>query len=81
MNGLLDRPLAPVYLSTSSNKGRKYAHTLELVQPDALAPCWVGVHSAKANAIVASLLESRCGPRVGFRAYNPSLLRLQLSGP
>lgn len=61
MTGLLDRPLAPVYLSTSSNKGRKYAHTLEMVQPDALAPCWVGVHSAKANAIVASLLEKRYG--------------------
>ena len=60
MIGLLDRPLAPVYLSTSSSKSRKYRHTLELIQPHALLPAWVGVHSAKANAIVASLLGRRC---------------------
>lgn len=60
MIGLLDRALAPVYLSTSTNKGRKYIHTLELIQPDAQLPTWVGIHSAKANAIVASLLERRC---------------------
>jgi sugar fermentation stimulation protein A len=36
---------------------RRYAHTLEIVQPEEEGP-YVGVHSASANAIVAALLAS-----------------------
>lgn len=55
MTGLLDDLPVPVYLSKSSNKSRKYAHTLEWMRVD---DTWVGVHSAKANAMVAKLLDA-----------------------
>ena len=55
MTGLLDDLPVPVCLSKSSNKNRKYAHTLEWMKVDGT---WVGVHSAKANAMVAALLDS-----------------------
>jgi DNA-binding sugar fermentation-stimulating protein len=40
MTGLLDRPMAPCWLSTSSNAKRKYKHTLEAIQPEA-GGAWV----------------------------------------
>eukprot|EP00884_Botryococcus_braunii_P015348 jgi/Botrbrau1/2497/Bobra.0226s0053.1 len=57
MTGLLDRPMAPVLVSTSSNAKRKYRHTLELIQPEE-SGAYVGVHSAMANAVVAAFLSS-----------------------
>lgn len=57
MTGLLDTLPAPALLSKSSSATRKYAHTLEWMRPDFTSP-WVGVHSAKANAMVRALLES-----------------------
>jgi DNA-binding sugar fermentation-stimulating protein len=41
MTGLLDLPMANVWLSTSANAKRKYAHTLEAIQPEPHGP-WVG---------------------------------------
>lgn len=58
MTGLLDRPLAPVCLSTSTNAKRKYAHTLELIQPEE-GGAWVGVHSANANKIILGMLQGK----------------------
>eukprot|EP01025_Chloroclados_australasicus_P033731 TRINITY_DN34468_c0_g1_i2.p1 TRINITY_DN34468_c0_g1~~TRINITY_DN34468_c0_g1_i2.p1 ORF type:complete len:257 (-),score=31.61 TRINITY_DN34468_c0_g1_i2:559-1329(-) len=56
MTGLLDRELAPVMLSISNNKKRKYAHTLEQIEiEDGLN---VGVHSALANTFANSILEA-----------------------
>ena len=56
MTGLLDRPLAPVRLSTSTNSKRKYVHTLEMIQPTP-GGCWVGVHSALANKLARLALD------------------------
>ncbi|KXZ43107.1 hypothetical protein GPECTOR_102g60 [Gonium pectorale] len=64
MTGLLDWPLAPVVCSVSSAAGRKYPHTLEMVQPCPGGP-WVGVHSALANGLVVSLLQRRLLPQLG----------------
>lgn len=58
MAGLLDNLPAPILCSTSNNPSRKYAHTLEWIQPVS-SMTWVGVHSAKANAMALSLLESK----------------------
>ncbi|EIE20991.1 SfsA-domain-containing protein [Coccomyxa subellipsoidea C-169] len=58
MTGLLDFPMANVWLSTSANAKRKYAHTLEAIQPDPHGP-WVGVHSASANGIVHEMLQQQ----------------------
>ncbi|CAL8469042.1 g8583 [Coccomyxa elongata] len=58
MTSLLDLPLAYVWLSTAANTKRKYAHTLEAIQPEEGGP-WVGVHSASANGIVHTLLQQR----------------------
>ncbi|BDA45200.1 Sugar fermentation stimulation protein homolog [Coccomyxa sp. Obi] len=58
MTGLLDLPLENVWLSTAANTKRKYAHTLEAIQPETGGP-WVGVHSASANGIVHTLLQQR----------------------
>jgi DNA-binding sugar fermentation-stimulating protein len=49
--------LAPALLSFSDSKTRKYKHTLEAIQPGP-GDVWVGVHSAAANKMVSSLLES-----------------------
>lgn len=63
MTGLLEQLPSPVLLSTSTNSKRKYAHTLEWLQPHAGA-AWVGVHSAKANAMVAKLLSLQAIPEL-----------------
>jgi len=55
MTGLLDALPAQVCLSKSSNEKRKYAYTLEWMKVD---DTWVGVHSAKANAMVSELLDA-----------------------
>jgi sugar fermentation stimulation protein A len=61
MTGLLDNLPAPVKLSKSSSKTRKYQYTLEWILDTSQggSGTWVGVHSAKANAFVGSILESR----------------------
>mmetsp|Transcript_3954 Transcript_3954/g.9202 ORF Transcript_3954/g.9202 Transcript_3954/m.9202 type:complete len:402 (-) Transcript_3954:25-1230(-) len=66
MIGLLDRPDAPALCSVASTAGRKYANTLEAIQPEQ-GGSWVGIHSALANKIVEELiqrggLESELGP-------------------
>jgi sugar fermentation stimulation protein A len=55
MTGLLDNLPAEALLSKSSNAKRKYAHTLEWMRVDGT---WIGVHSAKANAMVGQLLDA-----------------------
>ncbi|CAG9462458.1 unnamed protein product [Pedinophyceae sp. YPF-701] len=66
MTGLLDRPEAPVLLSTSDNPKRKYRHTLEWIKPHREQD-WVGVHSASANAMCSALLEA--GAVSSFGSY------------
>ena len=56
MTGLLDQLPAQALLSKSSNPSRKYAYTLEWMKDH--YNTWVGVHSAKANAMVSRLLDS-----------------------
>jgi sugar fermentation stimulation protein A len=56
MTGLLDQLPAQALLSKSSNPNRKYAYTLEWMKDH--YNTWVGVHSAKANAMVSRLLAS-----------------------
>jgi sugar fermentation stimulation protein len=63
MTGLVDSLPAAALLSRSDNPSRKYAHTLEWMQP-AAGDSWVGVHSAKANAMVARLLALRAFPQL-----------------
>lgn len=71
MLSLLDCLPAPAVLSVSTVASRKYAHTLEWLQPGP-GQAWVGVHSAKANVMVRALLESgelkSVLPYVGLRA-------------
>ncbi len=55
MTGLLDFPMANVWLSTSANAKRKYAHTLEAIQPDPHGP-WVRV--LYFNALHRTLFKS-----------------------
>jgi sugar fermentation stimulation protein A len=54
-------PGAEALLSVSASKTRKYAHTLEWLRP-APGAAWVGVHSAKANAMVGALLAAGAVP-------------------
>lgn len=63
MTGLLDGLPTPVLLSKSNVATRKYPHTLEWMKPNGNSG-WVGVHSAKANAMVRSLLEARAIPQL-----------------
>ena len=57
MTGLLDHLPSRALVSESSNPKRKYKHTLEwMMDGDGT---WVGVHSAKANAMVAQLLDAQ----------------------
>eukprot|EP00892_Ulva_mutabilis_P006765 jgi/Ulvmu1/4460/UM002_0185.1 len=58
MTGLLDRANAPVVLSVHEGTKRKYAHTLEMIQPED-GGSWVGVHSALANKLVQHLLQHK----------------------
>ncbi|KAL4431992.1 hypothetical protein ABPG77_000259 [Micractinium sp. CCAP 211/92] len=67
MTGLLDALPAPALLSVSADPKRKYKHTLEWLRPDGEQGRWVGTHSAKANAMVRSLLEARLLP--GLPSY------------
>ena len=53
-------PGSPVRCSTSDDPKRKLRHTLEMIR---VGRCWVGLHAAKANAVVARMLETR--------AYSP----------
>lgn len=48
-------PGSQVWLSTSDNPKRKYRHTWELAQSP--AGHWIGIHSAKANALVVEAIE------------------------
>ena len=61
MTGLLDNLPAPVKLSKSNSKTRKYQYTLEWILDTSRggSGTWVGVHSAKANTFVGCILESR----------------------
>ncbi|MBW2467034.1 MAG: DNA/RNA nuclease SfsA [Deltaproteobacteria bacterium] len=47
-------PGSPVMISSSDNPGRKYPHTLELVQTGSF---WVGVNTARTNKLVQEALE------------------------
>ncbi|GIL92735.1 hypothetical protein Vretifemale_20243 [Volvox reticuliferus] len=64
MVGLLNWPMAPVVCSVSTAPGRKYSHTLEMIQPSP-GGAWVGVHSALANRLVQELLDRRLLPQLG----------------
>jgi sugar fermentation stimulation protein A len=55
MTTLVDDLPTEALLSVSASTTRKYAHTLEWMRP-APGAAWVGVHSAKANAMVDALL-------------------------
>ena len=73
MTGLLDRPLAPVFLSTSTAKGRKYPHTLEMLQPDAAAP--VGV-TGEVLFLKATRLHLLAAPTSFSSSFTACLLLL-----
>ena len=49
-------PGSPVMVSRSDNPGRKYPHTLEMVQAGS---AWVGVNTSLTNKIVREALENR----------------------
>lgn len=57
MTGLLDHMPSQAMVSASSNPKRKYRYTLEWLKDG--HGTWVGVHSAKANAMVATLLDAQ----------------------
>ena len=48
-------PGSPVMISKSDNPGRKYPHTLEMVQTGSV---WVGVNTALTNKLVREALEN-----------------------
>ncbi len=48
-------PQSPVMISRSGNPGRKYPHTLEMVQ---VGSVWVGVNTALTNKLVREALEN-----------------------
>jgi sugar fermentation stimulation protein A len=50
-----NEPSSPVMISRSDNPGRKYPHTLEMVQTDSI---WVGVNTALTNKLVREALEN-----------------------
>ncbi|KAI7844715.1 hypothetical protein COHA_001803 [Chlorella ohadii] len=60
MAGLLGALPAAALLSASADPKRKYAHTHEFIQLQ--GGTWVGVHSAKANAMVRALLQAQALP-------------------
>jgi sugar fermentation stimulation protein len=49
-------PGSPVMISRSYNPGRKYPHTLELVQAGSV---WVGVNTSRTNKLVREALEEK----------------------
>jgi len=59
------RPGAPVRCSTSESARRKLKHTLEMMR---IGRVWVGLHSARANAVVARSLAAGAPPGLaGYR--------------
>jgi sugar fermentation stimulation protein A len=64
-----DRPGSPVLLSEASNPARKLRYTWELVR---VGPTWVGINTARANAIVA---EAVTGGRIPELAGHTGLRR------
>ena len=69
-----DRPGSAVRCSTSDNPKRKLAHTLEMVR---VGRIWVGVHTLRANQLVARALAADALP--GFGGY-PSI-RAEIPAP
>eukprot|EP01023_Acetabularia_acetabulum_P065499 TRINITY_DN8683_c2_g1_i5.p1 TRINITY_DN8683_c2_g1~~TRINITY_DN8683_c2_g1_i5.p1 ORF type:complete len:285 (-),score=35.56 TRINITY_DN8683_c2_g1_i5:197-979(-) len=63
MSGLLQRELAPVMLSVSDNKKRKYAHTLEWIEVE--DGIHVGAHSAIANTLAFQILDNNLIDQIG----------------
>ena len=49
-------PGSPVMISRSANPGRKYPHTLEMVQ---VGSAWVGVNTSLTNKLVREALEKK----------------------
>jgi sugar fermentation stimulation protein A len=49
-------PGSPVMISRSDNPGRKYPHTLEMVQAGSV---WVGVNTSRTNRLVREALEKK----------------------
>ncbi|MCK8516476.1 DNA/RNA nuclease SfsA [Methylonatrum kenyense] len=63
-------PGARIWLSTSDNPRRKYAHTWELVEAD--NGVLTGIHTGRANALVAEALENGALPAVaGLHQIKP----------
>ncbi len=58
-------PGSRVWLSYSPRRGRKYAYTWELVEVD--GGVLVGVHTGRANALVAEAIDTGCLP--GLAGY------------
>jgi sugar fermentation stimulation protein A len=73
MTGLVDDLPSPAFVSESSVKTRKYPLTLEWINPSSSSDAtasngWIGCHSAKANAMVDSLLQQKLIPQLS--SYN-----------
>jgi len=69
-------PGSTVWYSTSSNRRRKYAHTLEIVR--AADGCLVGVNTSSANGLVAQALSEGMLP--GFRRGAPVAREVAIPG-
>ena len=66
-----DRPGAQVRCSTSDNPKRKLPHTLEMVR---VGRIWVGVHTLRANQLVAQALAAdRLSGVQGYRSIRPEV--------
>jgi len=59
-----DAPGAAVRCSTSDSPKRRLRHTLEMIR---VGPAWVGLHTARANALAARALEAGALP--GLSGY------------
>jgi sugar fermentation stimulation protein A len=64
MRGFI-RPGAAVRCSTSDNPKRKLRHTLEMMR---IGRVWVGLHTSRANHVVAKVLEAGAVP--SLRGYS-----------
>lgn len=62
----VSQPQSPCLLSVSSNPNRKLPYTLEMVQTE--SGSWVGVNTAKTNALVREAFENKVIP--GWKAFN-----------
>jgi sugar fermentation stimulation protein A len=69
-----DRPGAAVRCSTSDNPKRRLAHTLEMVR---VGRIWVGVHTLRANQLIARALAADALP--GVKGY--SSIRAEVGAP